>query len=169
MKNTKDVSMKRQLSFLAAWLLMTASFWAAGLAQQPDFSGVWKLNETESSLDEAYSFAPLELTINQGGNEMTTTRVSEYQGNRIRRSSTYVLDGTHQHSDPFQGAEIIAVGNWIEDGQALKIVTSFEKMDGGPLTITTVYRMNGEQLAISNAVEGGPVKSDPETWVFDRQ
>jgi hypothetical protein len=169
MKNTKDASVKRYPSFLAAWLLMTTSFCAAGLAQQPDFSGVWKLNETESSLDEAYSFAPLEVTITQGGNEMTTSRVSEYQGNRIRRSSTYILDGTHRHSDPFQGTEIIAVGSWIENGQALKIVTSFEKMDGGPLIITTVYRFNGEQLAISNAVEGGPEKRVPETWVFDRQ
>lgn len=169
MKNTKDASMKRQLSFLAAWLLMTSSFCAAGLAQQPDFSGIWKLNENESSLDEAYSFAPLEVTISREGNEMTTTRVSEYQGNRIRRSSTYLLDGTYQHNDPFQGTEIIAICNWIEDGQALEIVTSFEKMDGGPLTITAVYRLNGEQLSISNAVEGEPVKRDPETWVFDRQ
>ena len=169
MKNIKDASMKKHLSFLAAWLLMAGSFSANGLAQHPDFSGTWKLNEPESRLDEAYSFAPLEITIAQDGNQMTTDRVSEYQGNRIRRSSTYVLDGTHQQNDRFQGTEVKAVSSWIEDGRALKIVTSFEKMDGGPLTITTVYRMNGEQLMIGNAVEGGPLKREPETWVFDKQ
>lgn len=160
--------MKNRRRLNIAFLLPVACFTVASFGQHPDFSGTWKLNESESTLDQVYSFAPLEITIEQAGQEMITTRVSEYQGNRIVRSSSYVLEGTNISTDRFQGAEVTSTAQWIDEGKALEIVTSFEKMDGGPLTITSVYSMKGDQLVISNAVEGGPISRDPETWVFHR-
>ena len=115
-----------------------------------------------------YSFAPLEITIEQAGNKMTTTRVNEFQGERRERTSSYNLDGTDSKNEGFQGSENISVATWNDE--ALKIVTEIEMQDGGELTITAVYSMKGEKLVINNAMEGGPMGGgDPETWVFDKQ
>ena len=151
------------------FLLLTASISFAGIAQNPDLSGKWKLNESESKMGGEYSFAPLEITIEQEGNKMTTTRVTEFQGNTNERTSSYNLDGTDSKNEGFQGSEIISVATWDEEGKALKIVTKIEMRDGGELTITGVYSLKGENLVINNAMEGGPMESDPETWVYDKQ
>ena len=150
------------------FLVLAASISFAAYAQNPDFSGKWKLNESESKMGGEYSFAPLELTIEQEGNKMTTTRVNEFQGERRERTSAYNLDGTDSKNEGFQGSEIISVATWNDE--SLKIVTEIEMRDGGELTITAVYGMKGEKLVISNAMEGGPMGGgDPETWVYDKQ
>jgi hypothetical protein len=150
------------------FLLMAMSISFAGIAQNPDFSGEWKLNESESKMGGEFSFAPLEISIEQEGNKMTTTRVNEFQGERRERTSAYMLDGTDSKNEGFQGSEIISVATWTE--KELKIVTEIEMQNGGELTITAVYSMKGEKLVISNAMEGGPMGGgDPETWVYDKQ
>ena len=151
------------------FLLLAASISLAGFAQNPDLIGKWKLNESESKMGGEYSFAPLEITIEQEGNKMTTTRVTEFQGNTNERTSAYNLDGTDSKNEGFQGSEIISIATWDEEGKSLKIVTKIEMRDGGELTITGVYSMKGEKLVINNAMEGGPMESDPETWVYDKQ
>jgi len=150
------------------FLLLAASLSFASYAQNPDFSGKWKLNESESKMAGEYSFAPLEITIEQEGDMMTTTRVNEFQGERRERTSSYKLDGSDSKNEGFQGSEIISIATWNE--KALKIITEIEMQDGGELTITAVYSLKGEQLVINNAMEGGPMGGgDPETWVFDKQ
>ena len=149
-------------------LLMALSLSFSGLAQHPDFSGKWKLNESKSKRGE-YSFAPSEITIAQEGNQMTTTRVNEFQGNVMERTSAYNLDGSDSKNEGFQGSEIVTVAAWQEDGKSLKMVTAFEMQNGGELTITAIYRMDGANLVINNAMEGGPGEGGPETWVFDKQ
>ena len=150
------------------FLLMAVSISIAGIAQNPDLSGKWKLNESESKMAGEYSFAPLEITITQEGNKMTAMRVNEFQGERRERTSAYNLDGTDSKNEGFQGSEIISVATWNDE--ALKIVTEIEMRDGGELTITAVYSMKGEKLVINNAMEGGPMGGgDPETWIYDKQ
>lgn len=150
------------------FLLLAASLSFTGFAQNPDFSGKWKLNESESKMAGEYSFAPLEITIEQEGNMMTTTRVNEFQGERRDRTSNYKLDGTDSKNEGFQGSEIISHASWTEKG--LQIVTKIEMQNGGELTITAIYSMKGNKLVISNAMEGGPMGGgDPETWVYDKQ
>ena len=149
------------------FLLLAMSISFAGIAQNPDLSGKWKLNESESKIGGEYSFAPLEITITQEANKMTTTRVNEFQGERRERTSAYNLDGTDSKNEGFQGSEIISVATWNE--KDLKIVTEIEMQDGGELIITAVYSLKGEKLVISNAMEGGPMGGgDPETRVYDK-
>jgi len=149
------------------FLVFAASISFAASAQNPDFSGKWKLNESESEIGGEYSFAPLEITITQEGNKMTAMRVNEFQGERRERTSSYMLDGSDSKNEGFQGSEIISVATWNE--KALTIVTKIEMQDGGELIITAVYSLKGEMLVISNAMEGGPMGGgDPETWVYDK-
>jgi hypothetical protein len=159
---------KRKNLKLVCLMVLTLSVSFSGLAQHPDFSGKWKLNESKSKRGE-YSFAPSEITIAQEGNQMTTTRVNEFQGNVMERTSSYMLDGTDSKNEGFQDSEIITVASWQEDGNSLKMVTSFEMQNGGELTITAIYKMDGANLVINNAMEGGPGQGEPETWIFDKQ
>jgi hypothetical protein len=151
------------------FLLMAVSISFAGIAQNPDFSGKWKLNESKSKMGAEFSFAPSEITIEQEANKMTTTRVNEFQGNVRERTTSYSLDGKESKNEGFQGSEIITIAAWEEDGQSLKMVTSFEMRDGGEMTITAIYKLDGGNLVINNSMEGGPRESSPETWVFDKQ
>jgi hypothetical protein len=150
------------------YLLLATSISFAGFAQNPDFSGKWKLNESKSKRGE-FSFAPSEISITQEANKMTTTRVNEFQGNVMERTSSYALDGSESKNEGFQGSEIITIAAWEKDGKSLKMVTSFEMQNGGEMTITAIYSMDGDKLVINNSMEGGPRESDPETWVFDKQ
>ena len=151
------------------FLLLAISFSFSCFAQNPDFSGKWKLNESKSKIGAEFSFAPSEITIEQDANKMTTTRVNEFQGNIRERTTSYTLDGKESKNEGFQGSEIITIAAWEEDGKSLKMVTDIEMQDGGEFTITAIYSMDGANLVINNAMEGSPRESSPETWVFDKQ
>ena len=151
------------------FLLLAISFSFSCIAQNPDFSGKWKLDESKSKLGAEFSFAPIEITIEQEDNKMTTTRVNEFQGNVRERTTSYTLDGEESKNEGFQGSEIITIAAWAEDGKSLKMITSFEMRDGGEMTITAIYTMDGDNLVINNSMEGGQRESDPETWVFNKQ
>jgi hypothetical protein len=150
-------------------LLIFASFTLSAFAQNPDFSGKWKLNDTKSKVGAEFSFAPKSLTIAQEGNLMTVERVSEFQGQEFTRKSAYTLDGKESKNEGFQGRENVSVAKWSDDGQSLTIVTAIETQNG-EMHIKGVYSMEGGNLVVVNGMEGGPMGDrEPETWVFDKE
>jgi hypothetical protein len=151
------------------FLLLAASFTLTGFAKKPDFSGKWKLNESKSTLNTEFSFAPVQVTITQDANSMTTERVSIRQGNEVTRKSSYTLDGKESVNEGYQGSKIISIAKWADDGKSLTIVTTMERQDGGERKIETTYRMDGKNLVIENKMEGGRREGPPESWVFDKQ
>ena len=162
----KSNRMKSQKLFC---LLAVMAISLAAVAKNPDFSGKWKLNESKSTLNTEFSFAPVEITITQEKNKITTERVSVRQGNEFTRTSSYTLDGKESINEGYQGSEIVSVATWSDDGKSLAIVTTRERRDGGEMKITTTYRMDGKNLVVENSMEGGRRESSPETWVFDKQ
>lgn len=150
-------------------LLITVSFTLSASAKNPDFSGVWKLNKTESTLNAEFSFSPKQITIVQDGNKMTTERVSEWQGEEFTFESSYTLDGNESLNEGFQGAEIVSIAEWAKDGKSLSIRTTFEMRDGGEMEIHATYKKNGKLMLIENKVSGGPGDGSSEIWVYDKQ
>jgi hypothetical protein len=151
------------------FLLLTVSFTLTGFAQNPDFSGEWKLNEPKSKLGAEFSFAPTSIAIEQEANKMTSTRVNNFQGEEMVSTSVYSLDGKESKNEGFQGSENISIAAWEVNGTSLKVVTSIEMMDGSELKIIAIYTLDGNKLVINNSMEGGPMESDPEIWVYDKQ
>lgn len=149
--------------------LMLVSLPLTGFSQKPDFSGKWKLNKSESTLGAEFSFAPILMTIAQKGNNFSSESVSDFQGEQMTQKNSYTLDSKESKNEGFQGSETISIVKWEADGKTLKIVSSMEMMDGGELKITGTYKLIDENLVIVNAMEGGPMESAPETWVFVRQ
>ena len=140
---------------------------AAGAMKKPDFSGTWKLNESESTLNAEFSFAPKQVVITQEKNLLTYETTSDFQGQEFTRTSKYTLDGEESKNEGFQGRELISVADW--EDESIKVVTNFEMQDGGSLKITVTYSMKGDQLVIVNEVTGGPMGDSKETWVYDKQ
>lgn len=152
------------------FLLVALSLACSGYAKKPDFSGTWKLNESESTLNAEFSFAPHTVTITQDKNSLTSESVSEFQGNEFTRKNSYTLDGEKSINEGWQGSELVSIASWAKDKKSLSIVTTVEMMDGGELTITATYSMDGKtKMKIENKVEGGPMGGSTETWVYDKQ
>jgi len=163
----KTRTMKNLSSIIC--LLIFASFTLSAIAQNPDLSGKWKLNDSKSKLATEFSFAPKSLTITQESNLLTVERVSNFQGQEFTSKSTYTLDGKESRNAGFQGNENVSVAQWSNDGQSLTIVTTIDTQNG-EMHIKGVYSLEGGNLAVVNGMEGGPMGDrEPEKWVFDKQ
>lgn len=150
-------------------VIVALSVTLSGYSKNSDFSGTWKLNETESKMNAEFSFAPLSITITQEKNLLTLERNYEFQGNAMTMSDTYTLDGTESINKGWQDTETVSVATWGEKGKSLTIVTTIEMMDGGELKVYASYKLDGKSLVIESKVEGGPMEGPPETWVYDKQ
>lgn len=153
----------------AIFLLIAASISLSGFAKKSDFSGTWKLNETESKMNAEFSFAPLVITIAQEKNAMNLEREYEFQGNAMTMSDSYTLDGKESINAGWQDSETVSIATWGDKGKSLTIVTTVEMMDGGELKIFATYTRDGKSLVIESKVEGGPMDGPPETWVYDQE
>lgn len=155
---------------VAFFLLITALFSMTTIAQKPDFTGTWKLNESKSKLNAEFSMAPGTLIIEHEGNTLISESIADFQGQEFRRKNSYALDGSESKNEGFQGMELISIANWDDAGKCVIIKTNFEMQDGGELTITQTYGMDEGSLSVQSEVEGGPMGGgEPEKWVFDKQ
>lgn len=150
-------------------MILGLSLSLTAFSKNPDFSGKWALNKAESTMNADFSFAPLQLTIVQDGNTMTSERVSEWQGEKFTFSSSYTLDGKESLNEGFQGAEIVSIAEWAKKDKSLSIATTFEGMNGEEIHVLATYKKDGKQLIIDNKVTGGPGDGSSETWVYDKQ
>ncbi len=148
-------------------MILVSLPFAAMALKNPDFSGKWKLNESASTLNAEFSFAPQQVTISQDKKLMSYETVSSFQGEEYKRTSKYNLDGSESKNEGFQGRETISIATW--DGKTLKIATTFEMQDGGTLTVTASFSMKEDQLSIVSEVKGGPMGDSSETWIYDKQ
>ncbi len=142
--------------------LLSAVFFSTLLFAQTDFSGTWTLNTSKSQLGER-SFAPKSLVITQKGNEMTVESLSEFQGQERTRTSKYTLDGKESVNPGFRDSEIKSKAAWSADKKSLTITSNFETPNGD-MTMTAVYKMDGDNLVIDNSF--GDRSS---TQVFDKK
>lgn len=151
------------------FLIVLSSVSLASLAQKhPDFSGKWKLNRSQSQLGAEFSMAPFQLTIEQGPNSLAVERISDFQGEEFTQNEKFTLDGKESKNEGFQGMERISIASWTADGKSLEIKTAMPTPDGGEITVTEIYKMNGKNLTIVHNMQG-PRGDMKETWVYDKQ
>ncbi len=155
--------MKKTLTILTAILFSAGAF-----SQVPDFSGTWKLNNEKSKLNAEFSFAPKSIIITQSGNDMTVEKHSSFQDQEYTTTDKLTLDGKECINPGFQDTQKKSTAVWSEDKTSLKIVSKMNIGDGGEMTITEIYKMDGSNLVIgSNA--SSSYGELAETMVYDKQ
>lgn len=137
--------MKKLLLSLLAVIFSSAIF-----AQGPDFSGSWKLNDTKSTLGAEFSLAPIEMIIAQTGNDMSVEKHSEFQGQAYVSNDKLTLDGKECTNTAFQDMQKKSTCAWSDDKTSLKVVSKMSPSDGGYITISEVYKLDGEALVIES-------------------
>ena len=129
--------------FLFAAILLTIT-----LSAQIDFSGSWKLNSSKSKLGEQFSMAPKEIILVQNGNDLSVERHLEWQGQEFTTNDKFTLDGKECVNPGMMDTQKKSTAVWDADKKSLKIISKIPMQDGGEISITEVYKMDGENMVI---------------------
>ncbi len=154
--------MKKTFFFLSAILLTIT------LSAQTDFSGSWKLNISKSKLGDQFSMAPKEIIIVQKGNDMSVERHSEWQGQEFTINDKFTLDGKECVNAGMMDTQKKSTATWSADKKVLTIKSKIQLQDGGDVSITEAYKMDGGNMVIemNSTSSWGDMA---ETQVFDKK
>jgi len=155
--------MKKILTICVALL-----FSAAAIAQVPDLGGKWKLNNEKSKLNADFSFAPKEIIITQSGNDMTVEKHSSFGDQEFTTTDKLTLDGKECINAGFQDTQKKSTAVWSDDKTSLKVVSKMNMGDGGEMTTTEVYKLNGNNLVLDSTASSSYGEL-VETMVYDKQ
>lgn len=149
-------------------LILPLSFLSiALLAQKPNFSGIWKLNENKSELNYEFTLAPKALTVEHTRKTLDVTTDSEWDGQPYQIKNHYTLDGEPCENPGFEGTLTKSTAAFDKKAKTIKIVTDGE-VQGMGYTLTQVFSMKDDMLV----VETGAVSDMgemAETYVFDKE
>jgi hypothetical protein len=137
-------------------------------AQGTDFSGKWKLNSSKSKLNADFSFAPQEVVIQQNGNNMNVEKHSSFQGNDFTTSDKFTLDGEECVNEGWQGSKKKSTAVWSADKKVLTITSKIPGPDGGDMTVTEIFKMDGSNLIIESRASSSYGDLN-ETMAYDKQ
>lgn len=154
--------MKKILFIFAAFMLPAAAF-----AQGLDFNGSWKLNSEKSKLNAEFSFAPKEVIITQAGNDFKVEKHSSFQDQEFVTTDNLTLDGKECINTGFQDTQKKSTCVWTDDKASLKIVSKMSIGDGD-MTITEVYKMDGDNMVIESLASSSYGDLN-ETMVYDKK
>jgi hypothetical protein len=154
--------MKKITFLLAAFLVSIMAN-----AQGPDFNGTWKLNSSKSKLNADFSMAPKSIIIVQKGNDLQVEKHSSFQDQEFVTTDKLTLDGKECMNKGFQDTQKKSTAIWSDDKKSLKIVSKFSIGDGGEMTITEVYKMDGANFVIESA-SSSSFGEMAETMVYDK-
>jgi|MudIll2142460700_1097286.scaffolds.fasta_scaffold01304_4 hypothetical protein len=155
--------MNKTLIIFAALLFSTSA-----IAQVPDLSGSWKLNSEKSKLNAEFSFAPKEIIITQAGNDFTVEKHSSFQDQEFVTTDKLTLDGKECINTGFQDTQKKSTANWSDDKTSLKIISKMSIGDGGDMTITEVYKMDGSNMVLESLASSSYGDLN-ETIVYDKK
>ncbi len=136
-------------------------------AQGPDFSGSWKLNTGKSKLGDQFSMAPKEIIIVQDGNEFNVEKHSSWQDQEFTTKDRLTLDGKECINPGWQDSQKKSTTAWSDDKKSLKVTSKLTVGEGGEMTITEVYKMDGANLVIESAASSS-YGDMSETMVYDK-
>jgi hypothetical protein len=155
--------MNKTLIIFAALLFSTSA-----IAQVPDLSGSWKLNSEKSKLNAEFSFAPKEIKITQAGNDFTVEKHSSFQDQEFVTTDKLTLDGKECINTGFQDTQKKSTAIWSDDKTSLKIISKMSIGDGGDMTITEVYKMDGSNMVLESLASSSFGDLN-ETIVYDKK
>ncbi len=122
-------------------VFITVLFCSVASAQSPvNFSGNWAFNEGKSNLgDGPMRMVPIALVVIQEGNNLSTERtMTGREGNEIKMSGKYTLDGKECENSGFMNMKMKSTVNWSADKKSFTIAS------------TTVFNMNGESMEMKS-------------------
>jgi hypothetical protein len=154
--------MKKIVFLLATFLVSVIAN-----AQGTDFSGTWKLNSSKSKLNADFSMAPKSIIIVQSGNDLQVEKHSSFQDQEFVTTDKLTLDGKECMNKGFQDTPKKSTANWSDDKKSLKIISKFSIGDGGDMTITEVYKMDGANFVIESAASSSYGEM-AETMFYDK-
>jgi hypothetical protein len=160
--NLKILTMKKITFLLAAFLVSIIAN-----AQGPDFSGTWKLNSSKSKLNADFSMAPKEIIIVHKGNNLSVEKHSSFQDQEFTTTDKLTLDGKECINTGFQDSQKKSTAVWAADKNSLKIISKFSIGDGGEMTITEVYKIDGANFVVESAASSSYGEM-AETIVYDK-
>lgn len=155
--------MNKTLIIFAALL-----FSSSAISQVPDLSGSWKLNSEKSKLNAEFSFAPKEIVITQAGNDFTVEKHSSFQDQEFVTTDKLTLDGKECINTGFQDTQKKSTAIWSDDKTSLKVISKMSIGDGGDMTITEVYKMDGSNMVLESLASSSFGDLN-ETIVYDKK
>ena len=150
-----------------AFLLPLAFLSIALMAQKPNFSGTWKLNENESELNYEFTLAPKALSVEHTKKTLDVTTDSEWDGQPYESKNHYTLDGEICENPGFEGTVTKSTAAFDKKAKTLKIVTDGE-VQGMEYTLTQVFSMKDDKLVVETEA-ASDMGEMAETYVFDKE
>ncbi len=157
-------SVMKRTFFLA--FAMMIPFMAS--AQLPDFTGAWKLNSSKSQLNQEFTMAPNEIIIVQKGNNLSVERHSSFQYQEFTTTDKFTLDGKECINKGWQDSQKKSTAVWTDDKKSLKISTKISVGDGGEMSLTETYKMDGS-IMIIDSYASSDYGEMTETMAYDRK
>jgi len=150
----KPFFMKKLMLASSLFLLLTSM---VVIADKPNFTGEWKLNEQKSDLGEfGARFAPKKLKINAQAEGMSVDRSSVNQnGEEVTYNEKITFDGKETESTVFNSSKKKSACKWSEDGQVLTVNSTILFDRNGEITeikMTEAYKLadNGQVLSVES-------------------
>jgi hypothetical protein len=153
----------KKIIYLFALALIASS----GFGQKVDFSGKWKINREKSQLGEEFSMAPNEIILEQGRKSLSVERHSSWQGEDFSFTDNFTLDGKECENPGWMDTVKKSTAVWAGK-KVLKITTKIPTQDGGEMTITEEYKLDGDNLSIKTFASSSYGEMT-EVYVFDKQ
>lgn len=137
-------------------------------AQGVDFSGNWKLNSSKSKLGDQFSMAPKEIIVVQKGNDLSLEKHSEFQDQQFTINDKFTLDGKECINDGWMDSKKKSTVVWSADKKSLKISSKIAMQDGGEMTISEIYKMDGGNMVVEMSASSS-YGDMSETQVYDKK
>jgi hypothetical protein len=151
-----------------ALVIVLALISSSVFGQKANFSGSWKLNRDQSELGEQFSMAPNTVIIQHAKNTLDVERHSEWQGQEMVTKDHFTLDGAECENPGWMDSVKKSKATFDKKAKMIKITTSIPMQDGGEVTVTEDYSMEGDQLVIA-ASASSSYGDMSERFVFDKQ
>jgi len=175
-KKTVYLRGKKKNMYLPPIILLFSLFFIhyGTFAQNADFSGTWKLNESKSNLGEGgFRGGSSSVTIHQEGNNLTTERAFvNRNGEEMKNTEKFTLDGKKCENTTRNQTRTTTV-TWSEDGKMLTFssVMVFERQ-GETMEIKSTEKWGlsdgGKSLTIDSTSQT-PRGERKATLVYDKQ
>lgn len=163
-----------QSSFFSLLLTAIIFFSFTTIADRPNFSGEWLLNETKSELGEMGGRAARSFKVEQKENAITITRTTPGfgGGDPVTTTMTLTYDGKVTESEGFGGSIRKSTSKWSDDGQTLTVSSNmtFER-DGQSMEIkgTETWTMTKDGLLSVVTFSSSPRGEFTTKAVYDKK
>lgn len=154
----------KKIIYLFVFTLITFT----SMGKVADFSGTWNLNKSQSTLNEQFSMAPSQIILVQTADLLDVEKHANFQGQDYTINDKFTLDGKECINAGWQDSKKTSTVAWSEDEKQMTVTSKIPMQDGGEMTITEAYQMEGNQLKV--AVSASSSFGDlTETYLFDKQ